>query len=300
MEIRHLRYFVAVAEELSFRRAADRLHVSQPPLTKQIQALEAMLGARLFDRNKQRVHLTAAGRELLVHARTVLEQVAATRTRIADAARGASGELRIGYTESAIHVDLLLRGLRRMRAERPQVRLSLLPMKSVLQLAALECHELDVGFVWAIPERTPSTLRFEPVWSEALVAALPRDHELAGETGEIALGALRDQPFVTLSRDGGTLLFRTTVRACLASGFVPEAAREAADLAGLLGMVAAGAGVALVPASMTCLQAPGLVYRRLAGGTEPLHLHWASRREEQSPLVPLLLAALGTEAGQPA
>ncbi len=257
-----------------------------------------MLGALLFDRNKQRVHLTAAGRELLVHARAVLEQVAATKTRIADAARGTSGELRIGYTESAIHVDLLLRGLRRMRSERPQVRLSLLPMKSVLQLAALECHELDVGFVWAIPERTPSTLRFETVWNEALVAALPRDHALASESGEVALCELRDQPFVTLSRDGGTLLFRTIVRACLLSGFVPEVGREAADLASLLGMVAAGAGVALVPASMTCLRAPGLAYRRLAGSMEPLRLHWASRRDEQSPLVPLLLEALATEAGQ--
>ena len=133
------------------------------------------------------------------------------------------------------------------------------------------------------------------------MAALPRDQPCAAETGEISRREFRDQPSVTLARDGGTLLFRTTVRACLLSGFVPEVVREAADLASLLGSVAAGTGVALVPASMTCLRAPGLCYRTLAGEPEPLEpldLHWVSRQDERSPLVAFLSCALATEAGR--
>ena len=296
MEIRHLRYFVAVAEELNFRRAAERLHVSQPPLTKQIQALEALVGAQLFDRNKQRVVLTAAGQELLIHARAMLQGLALAKANVAEAARGARGELRIGYTESAIHVELLLRALDRVRIERPQVRLSLLPMKSMLQLAALESQELDIGFVWAIPERTSSSLRFEPVWSDHLVVALPRAHPLARRKRDVSLGDLHDEPFVALSRDGGTLLFRTTVRACRAYDFVPLVAREAQDLAGLISLVAAGAGVALVPASMTCFQAPGVCYLSLQTLIEPLQLYWVSRNDEISPLVATFRAGLDAEA----
>ena len=292
MELRHLRYFVAVAEELNFRRAAERLHISQPPLTIQIQQLERILEAPLFERNKQRVVLTAAGRELLVHAQRILAEVALTRTKVASAATGGGGELRIGYTESAIYVGFILETIQLFRMERPGVTLTLFPMKSTYQLAALERGELDIGFVWALPDRPSALLEFERIWDEPLMLALPREHPLAIAPRMLFLQDLASAAFVTVSRNGGALFFRTITALCSSAGFTPEIAYEAPDFVTVLGLVASGAGVAVIPAAMRRLQTPGVTYRSLANDTHRTQLHWVSRREASLPLVPLMRKAM--------
>lgn len=269
LELRHLRYFVAVAEELSFRRAAQRLHISQPPLTTQIQQLEQLLEARLFERNKQRVMLTVAGRELLAHARRMLGAAAGLKGLVASAAHGTGRELRIGYTEFAVHVGMVLRSIQGFRLERPGVALTLRPMPSTQQVAALERAELGVGFIWALPDRVAGALDCALVQREPMVVALPRGHALCKGAGPVALAALAQERFVMIARDNGTLMFRTVVRFCQDAGFTPEIAYEAPDLASVLGLVASGAGLAVVPGVMTCFKAPGVTYRPVGGGHLP-------------------------------
>ncbi len=292
LELRHLRYFVAVAEELSFRRAAQRLHLSQPPLTIQIQQLEQLLEARLLERNKQRVMLTVAGRELLGQARQLLGEVAGLKACIVNAAHGTGGELRIGYTESAIHVGVLLKSIQSIRLQRPGVVLTLCPMASTLQLAALERAELDVGFVWTLPDRVAGTLDCALVRQEPLVAALPRGHGLGKTTKPLSLSVLEREQFVMIARDNGTLMFRTVIRLCRDAGFTPQIAYEAPDLASVLGLVASGAGIGIVPSVMTCMKAPGVVYRPIGDPACRIGLHWVSRRGDTSPLVRGLREAL--------
>ncbi len=292
LELRHLRYFVAVAEELSFRRAAQRLHISQPPLTTQIQQLEQLLEARLFERNKQRVLLTVAGRELLGHARRMLSEVAGLKGLVANAAHGTGGELRIGYTESAIHVGQVLQSIQGFRLQRPGVVLTLRPLPSMQQLVALERAELDVGFIWALPDRIAGALDPALVLHEPMVAALPRGHPLGKGAGLVALAALAQERFVMVARDNGTLMFRTVVRLCQDAGFTPEIAYEAPDLASVLGLVASSAGIAVVPGAMTCFKAPGVTYRPIGNDTCRIGLHWVSRRGDTSPLVLALRDAL--------
>jgi DNA-binding transcriptional LysR family regulator len=288
MELRHLKYFVAVAEELNFRRAAQRLNVSQPPLTIQIRQLEQIVGAQLFDRNKQRVILTPAGREMLQAARRIFDEIAAAKLRAAHAAAGTAGELRVGYTESAIHVGLVSETLRELRSGHPDIVLTLCPMKSILQLAAIERGELDVGFVWAVPDMRSAALEIEQVWEERLVVALPTHNPLAEAGREVAMAELAAERFVTVSRDGGTLMFRTLTALCRTAGFTPEIAYEAPDLAASLGLVSSGAGVAIVPTAMTSFRPHGVTYAGITDPAARVYLQWVSRAGASLPLAELM------------
>ncbi len=296
LELRHLRYFLAVAEELSFRGAAARLHISQPPLTTQIQQLEALLEARLFERNKQRVLLTAAGRELMEHARRLLDEFAGIKAALANAADGTSGELRIGYTESAVHAGVLLQAVQRLRTQRPKVTLTLRPLASASQFAALDSGNLDVGFVWTPEPRAAGAFDCQVVRTEPMAAVLPQGHVLCRQAGPMPLLALASERFVMVARDNGTAIFRTVLRFCRQAGFTPEIAMEVPDLASVIGLVASAAGVAVVPGVMTRIKAPGVCYRALVDETCRIGLHWMSRRGDTSPLVAAFRQALMPEA----
>jgi len=214
---------------------------------------------------------------------------------------GDGGELRIGYTESAVYVGFILQTIQRFRVERPNVTLKLFPMKSTVQLAALERGELDIGLVWALPDRPSPVLEFERVWSEPFVLAVPSEHALATCRKMTLLQDLESEAFVTISRDGGALFFRTITALCRSAGFTPEIAYEAPDLVTLLGLVATGAGVAIVPQAMHRLHQPGVAYRPIANNSHLAQLHWVSRREENNtPLVPLMRKALFHAASQQA
>ncbi len=277
MELRHLRYFVAVAEELNFRRAAQRLNVSQPPLTTQIKQLEHVMGVQLFERNKQRVLLTPAGRELLRSARRIFDEISTAKQRAVAAASGIGGELRVGYTESAIHVAAVSRALHAFRVEHPSVVLTLCQMKSTLQIAAIERGELDAGLMWNAPDKLSTSIDLEDVLDEPLVIALPHGHRLADTARPIAIAELAAEAFVTVSRDGGTLMVRTLTRLCQGAGFTPEIVHEAADLTSSLGLVASGAGISVVPGVMSCFRSPGVTYAAIADPAARLTLHWAAR-----------------------
>lgn len=277
MELRHVRYFVAVAEELHFGRAAARLHIAQPPLSQQIKVLEGELGVELFHRTKRHVELSEAGRLFLGEARATLAQAARAEQAVRDAASGIQGRLAVGFVTSACHT-VLPAAVRAFRKAYPRVAISLREMTPAAQLAALARREIDVGLLRP-PVQEPG-LASEVVLSEPLVAALPRDHALAGRAS-VPLRALAGEPFILFPRQHGPGLVDVVLAACRGAGFTPAAAHEPDEMQSLLAHVAGGLGVSLVPASLAGFHAGEVAYRRLRGPRicVELALVWSEGRE---------------------
>ncbi len=248
VELRHLRYFVAVADSLSFTGAAERLGVSQPPLSQQIRDLEAELGTPLLWRTSRSVALTPAGTAFLARARHILAEVEEACTEARAVGAGRSGTLDVGLTGSIL-AGPLGRLIRLFGERYPAVLVRLHEMPPGEQPAALHAHRTDLCFLRRPPE-DPS-LRVVRAWPEAVGVALPAGHPLA-ERAAIALGDLSDEPFVSLRlRDSR---FATYLQeACLSAGFVPRIVQQVVESASLVNLVAAGLGVALVPASAGAL-----------------------------------------------
>lgn len=286
MELRHLRYFVAVAEEGHVTRAAERLGIQQPPLSQQIQALERELDAQLFRRKPRGVELTPAGRALLEEARIILsraeEAVAATRR----AARGEAGRIGLGFTSSASFHPFVPRAIRAFREAHPLVALALEESGTVELVEALRAEAIDVAFVRS-PIGAEAGLMVHPVLDEPMVVALPRGHQLAALfANPLPLAALAGETFILYRRPVGPGLHDAIIAACDRAGFSPTIGQEAPRMLSTLSLVAAGLGVSLVPASMSRLEAEGVVYRRLDPSallTAPLNL--AYRRGEISAAV---------------
>jgi len=276
MELRHLRYFVIVAEELHFGRAAQRLNLSQPPLSRQVQRLEAELGVALFDRDRHHVALTRAGALLLPEARRALERADGVARVAARLRSGDAGRLRIGYVHSALYgaVPPLLR---RFRAQTPGVQLSIRELVTSELVAAVDEDRLDVAFV-----RPPvdDALATRVVEEEPLVAVLPDDHELAARS-EVELSELAGEPFVLFPRPLGEGLWDAIAKACVAAGFTPRIVQESPQIHTIVGLVAAGVGVTLVPASVRRLALPGVRYVGLTPSSPMVRLAvvWAPTRE---------------------
>jgi len=296
MELRHLRYFVAVAEELNFTRAAERLHIAQPPLSTQIKALEGELGALLFTRDKRRVLLTQAGRELLDRARDILGQVKEARGATSDAANGITNRIALGFTASSMFSERLLRAIRRFRrASASTVKLSLVEGTSTAQLHALYEHELDVGMLRRPDIAPPPGVSIEPWYHAPLVAVLSRDHPLAGRRS-VHVADLRGEPLISYPRDSGIGLYWTIVRLFGKAGFPPNIAREVRDPAVMVGLVAADEGVAILPDDCRCIAVPGVVYMRLADREAVSTLSLAYRTNEDARHVKRMLATLRAAA----
>lgn len=284
MELRHLRYFVTVAEELHFTRAAARLHIGQPPLSQQIQALEEELGVSLFARTKRRVALTAAGERFLLHARQILQQTRDAAEDARRAARGEVGELRIGFTPSLPFTSLLPTLIHTFRARYPQVTLTLREMMTQDQLRAVAAGKLDIGMVRGGELDVPEAISLSPLLADPLIVVLRRDDPLANQP-EIALVSLADRPFVTYPASAGTGIYRQIIRLCHQAGFAPNVVQEAREGTTLIGLVAAGLGVSILPAPLSCIQVEGVTYRNVAdpGATSIASL--ATRPADASPLV---------------
>jgi DNA-binding transcriptional LysR family regulator len=282
-DFRQLRYFVAVAEELSFTRAAQRLHISQPPLSQQIQALELDLGTRLFDRDKRNVALTEPGRILLEQARQILTKAEEARVHVSDAAAGFSGVLRLAYTVSVTFHRALPQILLRFGQFAPKVRMELHEMHSEAQFAALRADQIDVGFVRDEPRHASDThdLRIDVIDYEALVLAVPSGHRLAG-LDSVQFGELVREPFVSQPRELAATLYDRLVQLASKAGFHPAIRQHAQQINGLLALVAAGIGLALVPASMRAVQLGGVTYVSLEDPDAFLLLAVASRRASPS------------------
>jgi DNA-binding transcriptional LysR family regulator len=286
MELRHLRYFVAVAEELHFGRAAKRLNLAQPPLSQQIRSLEAKLGLALFHRTSRKVELTEAGSLLLAQARLVLMQAETATQTMQAAHRGEAGRLTIGFTTSAVY-SLVPGILREFNRSRPNVEIRCLEMQPEQQRAALLERQIQVSFT-----RTPlgdATLQSELLDRERFVIALPSDHPRAGQT-RLRLKDFAGEGFILFSRHQGSAIYDAIIASCQRAGFSPRIAQEGGGVQTILALVAAGLGVAMVPASLRHLQRPGVVYRELpVSDTQEIGLLLVWRKDDQSPVVQALV-----------
>jgi DNA-binding transcriptional LysR family regulator len=299
VEIRRLRYFIAVAEELSFTRAAERLHIAQPPLSIQIRALEQELGARLFDRDQRHVYLTQAGRHLLDRARGILAEVDGAKAEVRCASLGEVGTLHLGYASSAMFTSTLTSAIRQFQSAHPQVVLTLHEMTSLDQLNGLHYRTLDAGIVRKTEVPIPTGLVIEEWYRAPLVAAIAHDHALAKKRA-IGIGDLKTVPFIMYPRESGIGLYWQVLRLCATAGFRPQIAREVQELTTIVGLVDAGAGVAVVPADTQSIKLPGIVYVPLRDEGAFSVLYLAFRERDRNTHLDGLLTRLRGKPSAPA
>ncbi|WP_317203969.1 LysR substrate-binding domain-containing protein [Janthinobacterium sp.] len=296
MELRHLRYFVAVAEELHFTRAAERLHIGQPPLSQQIQALETELGAQLFERSKRWVRLTEAGRLFLDDARRILalaEQAAVTARR---AQRGEAGVLRIGFTFSTPLTPLFASVIKRYRQQFPLVSLTLHEMATLPQIDAIAQRTLDLGFVRPPEVEIPAAVELATLRQDPLVLVLPGDHPLAAREA-VAIRELAGEAFVMYPKSAGAGISPQIIRLCRAAGFVPHVAQEAGEASTIIGLVAAGCGISLLPASFQRIRMDGVCYRAISDPAASTSLLLARLRGHSTPLIDAFFALVNEAVG---
>lgn len=291
MELRHLRYFIAVAEELHFGRAAQNLGISQPPLSQQIQALEQELGARLFERTNRRVELSEAGRLFLEEARLVLAQV----DKAADVARraqlGELGEMKIGFTSSAPFNTSIPKAIYAFRQRFAAVHLNLKEMSSQAVADALLDESIEVGLMR--PLALPDSLVATELFREPLVAVINAAHPLAeGSEQGVHMAALANEPFVFFPRSYGSGLYAQLLSLARQAGFSPHFAQEASEAMTIIGLVSAGLGVSVLPASFQRMRIDGVVYRKLLDDGADTAVWLVQRRESSSPMADAFAALL--------
>jgi DNA-binding transcriptional LysR family regulator len=286
---RRLRYFVVVAEELNFTRAAKRLHMSQPPLSKQIHQLEAELDTRLFERLGRCVQLTEAGRLLLREAYRILDQIERTQNLVRRAGRGEVGRIVLGFTPSAANV-VLPAVLGEFTGRYPDVELSLHELKADELVEYLSDKWLDVACLYLPFD--DDRFRCEVVSSERLVLTLPDGHPLASQA-TVGMTELAEEPFIMPTRHRHMPgLYGQITALCRQAGFVPrEVQREVWQVQTMLGLVGGGVGVALVPETYRDLPRKGVAYKNLRDLDPVVHMGVVWRRDDA---VPVLDSFLGT------
>jgi DNA-binding transcriptional LysR family regulator len=263
MEIRHLRYFVTTAEELHFTRAAKRLGIAQPPLSQQIQQLEREVGTQLFHRLSRGVELTEAGRSFWHDARAVLDQIDRAKAAAQAVARGERGSIRIGFTSSASFNPFVPAVISEYRQKHPKVELSLGENTTSVLLAQLREGRLDFAFLRPAMGEV-GNMRTRLLFEEDMCIALPALHKLVASPA-LKLIALAEESFIMYPRANGRALYDTIIAGCRNAGFSPNIGQEAPQMASTVNLVAAGIGVAIVPASMRQLQTQGVTYRPIDG-----------------------------------
>jgi DNA-binding transcriptional LysR family regulator len=286
MELRHLRYFVAVADELHFGRAAEKLHISQPPLSMQIRSLEDELGVALLNRTRRHVSLTRAGKAFLQDARQILEKTDQAVLTARRAGRGEIGELAVGFISVADY-NLLPLVLREFRRRYPMVSLSLKEATTDTQMEDLREGRIDVGFL--LPPVTEPAVESVAVLREPLIAALPERHPLAAGSGPIALGDLANTPFIITPRHMAPGLYDDIVSFCHSAGFSPQVTQEAIQMQTVISLVSAEMGVALIPRSLNNLKRTGVVYKSLKEKSPMSEIHLAWRAGDSLPALQLFL-----------
>lgn len=292
IELRQLRYFVAVAEENHFGRAAQRLHMTQPPLSQTIQALEAMLGTPLFARTKRSVALTAAGAALLPEARRILQQAAALPDLAQRAASGQSGLLSLAFVSTADY-SVLPPLLREFRERYPQVHIDLREATTDVQLEELLQGRIDAGLlIPSLPDKARAELNYMTVLSEPLILAAPKGLKALRGQNAVRLKALDDLPLIIFPRRIAPA-FHDAILGCFhAAGLTPRVGQEAIQMQTIVGLVSAGMGIALVPESVSNLKRPGVEYRALADKTPLVETGLAWRRDNASPVLQSFLDLL--------
>jgi DNA-binding transcriptional LysR family regulator len=289
VELRHLRYFRVVAEELHFGRAAERLHMAQPPLSQQILQLERELGVTLLVRSTRKVELTAAGHAYLKQVVAILDAVDEAGAQARRIAEGVEGHLAIGCVGSATY-SLLPRLVRALRDELPGVDVSVRgEMLAPAQIAALLTGEIDLALLRP-PVAQPGVL-LETLRRDRLIAALPEGHPLATRNG-LRINDFRDEEFVAHAGYGRSVMNSILFAVCADAGFVPRVRHEVEETSTLVTLVSAGLGVAIVPEPTAALDIAGVCYRPLAQGALGVDLAAARAEQANSPLIERVLAVL--------
>lgn len=281
IDLRHLRYFLVVAEELHFSRAAERLDIAQPPLSQMIRRLEHELGVSLFHRTKRQVSLTDAGVVFCEEAKRTLAQAERAIRCARRANSGELGRLMVGFIGSAAY-SVLPSIVRRFREQYPDVDLTLQELSTIQQVHALRNGQLQVGFLR--PFGQEPTLRYKVILQEPLVIALPEHHRLSPQT-KIRMGMLADEPFILFPRTLAPELYDQIISLCQHARFSPHVVQEAMQLPTIVSLVAAGIGVAVIPASLQNLGRTGVSYRTIREPTPKAELVVAWSTEKPSVLL---------------
>lgn len=282
MELRHLRYFIAVAEELHFSRAADRLHIAQPPLSQQIKQLEAELGVELFCRKtKRQVQLTAAGQVFLQESYQLLTQLERSIQLTRRVGKGELGQIRVGFISSVTY-DLLPMILQQFRSQFPEVEVLLQELNTTEQEKALQERRIQVGFVHLPLE--DDNFNCECIQQQSLIVALPENHRLAKQD-KIGLRSLADESFILFPRYCGKGLYDRIMSLCQQGNFTPQVTQEAIQMQTIIGLVSAGMGIAIVPSSLQNLQRSGVIYREIKETTPLVETAVVWQDEEETPIM---------------
>lgn len=290
MELRQLHYFLAVAEELNFGRAAQRLNIAQPPLSRQIRQLEQELGVQLFHRTSRRVELTEVGNVFLEEARRILKQVEQSIQVTQRASQGEIGRLTVAFEGSSAY-DIIPTTLKTYRERFPDVELVVLSMTTEKQVEALHDDRIQVGFVVPPLQGQVQDLFVEAVLQEPLVLALPEAHPLAAQS-KVKVRSLVNEAFIMGQRNSGCGLYDQVIAACRRAGFSPNVTQEVNEMQVLLGLVAAGLGVAILSGSAKQFQRSGVVYRELQPASSEVALAIAWRKDSQSSVLQAFLEVI--------
>jgi DNA-binding transcriptional LysR family regulator len=294
IELRHLRAFVALAEELHFGRAAARLGIAQPPLSQQIQRLEALLGVRLVERTSRRVQLTDAGLAFRAEAERVLLGMETAISSARRAGRGESGELRVAFAATVMFLSLP-RIIREFRDQFPGVHLDLREMPTGPQLAALHAGEIDIGFVRE--PRPDASLEIETVMREPLRIAVNRTHPLAARA-TLAVKHLAEEPFVLFPAELAPGLHAQVMGLCRSAGFEPRIVEESRELYTTVSLVEAGVGVSIVPASVEKLGWKGVRYRPIPSSAAETRISAAWRKDRERPVIRAFMEVVQNVRGE--
>ncbi|VVD73723.1 LysR substrate-binding domain-containing protein [Pandoraea soli] len=288
MELRHLQYFIAVAEERHFTRAAARVGIQQPPLSLQIRQLEAELGGPLFVRLPRDVVLTELGEAFLPEARQVLERVERVKRRMQQISRGEAGQIRIGFAGATYFEPRIPAWIRDFRARYPDVQLHPQQSNTASLLTALVDEAVDVAFV-RTPFELPPGIVTVPVADEPMVLVLPLGHPMCARE-RVPLAALARDEFILLPREISPALYDRTIAACESAGFHPKLGQEAPQITSIVPMVAAGFGVSLVPASVSQIRTPGMGFWPIEGDVPLAPISLAYRAEHASAAIDRFIA----------
>lgn len=284
MELRHLRYFVAVAEELHFGKAAKRLCITQQPLSRQIKDLEEELGVELFYRTKRTVRLTEVGEIFLVETKKILQQADRAVELVKQASQGKIGRITVGFTGSALNI-VLPTTVCQFKQLYPQVDLTLKRMQTPEQVEALNNGQIDLGLLH--PPINNDGLILETIYQEQLVVALPDNHPLANVSKTVSLQQLANESFILFPRHVGSVLYDRIINLCQQTGFSPNVVQEAIPQQTILGLVAAGIGISLIHSSVRTLGIiNGVVFRDLIESTPILETAVAWNCHATNPVLP--------------
>lgn len=297
IELRLFRYFVAICEERHFGRAAERLGISQPTLSNQLQKLERLLDTQLVRRKgKSSVEITQTGLRFWESARGVLHQASEAQLTVRRAARGEIGRVEIGYMLSTAYCGVLQRLVGEFQTKHPGIDVTLHHRSTVRVIAALASNEIDAGFA-RHPKQYPIGVTGFTIYRHPLMVALPSGHPLARKTGPVDPAAMTDQTFISTSVAFDMAFTRHVEVVARIAGFTPKVAKRAEDLTGVLVYVACGYGIAIVSEEMSNCKIPGVVFKRLAGGTQlEVVIDFMYRERETAPACRALIEAMRPHA----